>query len=292
MALRGKRLMPEALENYVQAGKVARKIRETFKDKVKEGKKVLEFCEELEADILSSGASLAFPCNVGINQVAAHFTPVPSDELEFGPTDLVKVDYGLHIDGYIVDTAFTVPLSRNDSKLVETTELALKEVTRSTKVGDRISKIGAIVASIAKSNSFKIIENLQGHEIERYKLHSGVSISNVPNFNIRKLQEGMVLAIEPFLTYGFGAGRVEETNVVNILQLPRDLKLVSKELTDAFDNLPLCKRWLNRLSLSIPSNVEKRMKAYPVLIEANGAPVAQAETTLVLLRDQTIDLLI
>ncbi len=290
MAFGGKRLTSEEIDRYIQAGEIARRIRETFETRVTEGKKVLEFCEELEANILSRGASLAFPCNIGINEVAAHFTPVPSDETAFGPTDLVKVDYGLHLDGYLVDTAFTVALSKDDSRLVQTAELALKEVTKSIRAEDRISKIGKIVAPIARGNSYKIIENLQGHEIARYKLHAGVSIPNVLNFDLRKIKENTVVAIEPFLTYGFGAGRVVEKEVINIFQLPTDTRVVPSELSSAFDSLPLCRRWLNRLSLQMPQNLENRIKSYPVLVEANGAPIAQAETTLILLKDKTIDL--
>ncbi len=286
-----KRLTSEELDHYMQAGRIAQRIREEFKGRIKDGKKILEYCEELETSVLSSGASLAFPCNIGINQVAAHFTPDFSDEMAFGPMDLVKVDYGLHIDGCIADAAFTVPLSTADSKLVGTADLALREVVSALRAGDKISKVGGIVGPIAGRNSFKIIENLQGHGIDRYRLHSGISIPNVPNYDMRRLQENSIVAIEPFLTYGFGAGRVDETSTVNILQLPADSKAVPRELSRAFDYLPFCNRWLRRLSLSIPPSIEGRTHRYPVLAEANGAPVAQAETTLILLEDRTIDLI-
>lgn len=290
MNLENKKITSEALDCYLQAGTIARRIREMFKDRIEEGKSILELCEELECEILSCGASLAFPCNIGINHIAAHYTPTPSDQLKIGPTDLVKIDYGLHINGYIVDVAFSVALSRSDLRLVKVTELALEEVVKSIRVGDRISKVGEIIEHIAKKNLFKVIENLQGHEIDRYRLHSGISIPNVPSLNTRRFRDNMIIAIEPFLTYGFGAGRVRETSVVNIFQLPGNRGSIPSELIGAFDNLPFCQRWLDRYSLSVPPEIKKRMKYYPVLVEANEAPIAQTETTLILLKDETIDL--
>lgn len=276
-------------DNYIQAGKIARKIRKNFENKIKEGIKVLELCEAIENEIEELGGNLAFPCNIGINEVAAHYTAAPEDSTMIPPGALVKIDYGVHLEGYIVDTAFSVALSNTDKKIVEEVNRALEEVVKGIRVGDRISRVGEIVSNVARENGFLVISNLHGHEIKRFNLHSGLSIPNIPNKNNTKFTNGMVVAIEPFFTYSFGKGYVEEIQMALIFKLV-SLSKAPKEFKDYFSSLPFCERWIRKKKLD-PSIMKRiPLVRYNVLVEAGGSPVAQRETTLMFVDDKVIDL--
>ncbi len=264
---------------YIEAGKIAKKVRSQFMPEVKEGKRLLDFAEELEQEILSQGAELAFPCNIGRNEVGAHYTPIPSDSSEFAGGDLVKVDFGLHLDGFIVDTAFSVALSSVDQKLVDAVDESLRAVSGNLKAGDRILKVGELVEGVSDKHGFKVIDNLQGHEVRRYQLHAGLSVPNVSNNDNRMFHEGMTVAIEPFFTYGFGAGHVNEISLTTIFKSPDPEKGGKNSPLSRFNGLPICERWLTKLPSNTSRRDLERLRRYPVLVEAKGAPIAQAETT-------------
>lgn len=274
---------------YVQAGQIARKIRRLFENKIKDGIKVLELCEAIENEIEELGGKPAFPCNIGINEVAAHYTAAPEDSTIIPPGALVKIDYGVHIEGYIVDTAFSVALSNTDKKIVEGVNRALEEVIKGIQVGDKISRVGEIVDSVAKKEGFLVISNLQGHEIKRFNLHSGLSIPNIPNKNSTRFVNGMVVAIEPFFTYSFGKGYVEEIKTALIFKLA-SLNKAPKELKDYFYSLPFCERWVKKKKIDLSIMKKIPLIKYNVLVEAGNSPVAQRETTLMFRDDKVIDL--
>ncbi|HYA22311.1 MAG TPA: type II methionyl aminopeptidase [Thermoproteota archaeon] len=275
-----KKVTDQGMSLYVEAGKIAKKVRSQFMPEVKEGKKLLDFAEELEQEILSQGAGLAFPCNIGRNEVGAHYTPVPSDSSEFSGADLVKVDFGLHLDGYILDTAFSIALSSVDQKLVDAVDESLRAVVENLKVEDKILEVGKLVEGVAGKYRFKVIDNLQGHEVRRYQLHAGLSVPNVSNTDNRTFHEGMAVAIEPFFTYGFGAGHVKEMSLTTIFKSPDPGKVGRNSALSRFNGLPICERWLAKISPATSKRDLERLGSYPVLVEGKGAPIAQAETTL------------
>ncbi|MBO3758025.1 MAG: type II methionyl aminopeptidase, partial [Candidatus Brockarchaeota archaeon] len=267
---------------YIQAGQIARKVRRTFENKVKDGTNVLELCEAIENEIEELGGKPAFPCNIGINEVAAHYTAASEDPTTIPPGALVKIDYGVHLEGYIVDTAFSVALSNTDKKIVEEVNRALGEVIKRIKVGEKISKVGEIVDSVAREGGFLVISNLHGHEIKRFNLHSGLSIPNIPNKNSTRFTNGMVVAIEPFFTYSFGKGYVEEVQTALIFKLA-SLNKAPEELKNYFHSLPFCERWIRKKKIDLDIIKKIPLIRYNVLVEAGSAPVAQRETTLYLL---------
>jgi len=285
-----KKLTDQETGAYLEAGRIARRIKAEFPAKVKEGERLLDFVEELEGEIIAEGCKPAFPCNIGINEVGAHYTPTPSDSSEFSSGDLVKVDFGLHLDGYIVDTAFSVALSSVDQKLVNAVNQSLRAVVQGLKVGDRVSEVGRLVDAISQKQGFKVIENLQGHEIRRYVLHAGLSIPNVPNMDNRRFSDGMVMAIEPFMTYDFGGGKVKESATTTIYKAPNGgREAIASALRD-FHGLPICERWMGKVGSGVTRQELEKLRKYPVLVEERGAPIAQAETTLLFHSGRITDL--
>lgn len=285
-----KKLTDQEANKYLEAGRVAKRIRADFPAEVTEGKRLLDFVEELEGEIIAQGCKPAFPCNIGINEVGAHYTPTPSDPTEFSSGDLVKVDFGLHLDGYIVDTAFSVALSSVDRKLVDAVNQSLHAVVQGLKVGDRVSEVGRLVDAVSQKQGFKVIENLQGHEIRRYVLHAGLSVPNVRNLDNRRFSNGMVVAIEPFMTYDFGGGRVRESTTTTIYKAPNGaIEGILPALRD-FHGLPICERWMKKAGSGVTKGELEKLRKYPVLVEEKGAPVAQAETTLLFHSGRVTDL--
>jgi len=292
-------LEEEALDRFRQAGRIARKARNRVLALVREAAPIIEICEAVESLIRDEGAEPAFPCNVGVNEVAAHYTSPPGDRLTVPPRSLVKVDLGVCLDGYIADTAITVSLARELEPLSEAAEIVLREALKIMRAGTPVSRIGSIIERAARSLGFKPIRNLTGHEIKRYQLHAGATIPNVGALCPGRLKAGHVYAVEPFLTTSRGAGEVVSTKLRTIFQMASaklKLRKLSQEerslmqyIASRFNGLPYTTRWIKDYEKLKPIH-EKLVKSgriysYPVLVERLGEPVSQAEHTVIVFED-------
>ncbi len=286
---------PEVLKKYRQAGKIASEVREWSKKLINPGAKALEVAESVEQRIKDKGAGIAFPCNVSLNDAAAHYTPSAKDELTFGEEDLVTIDLGAHIDGYIADTAYTMDLSGENGELVKASEEALKAAISTVRAGVSVSEIGEAIEEAIKARGFKPIENLTGHELKQYDLHAGMAIPNIKVPFDKELEEGQAFAIEPFATPG--TGRVVEGNQTEIYSFiqakPTRLNEGRKvlQLAEERKGLPFPERWfsqLNQFKLKMAlRDLVKRdaLHGYPVLHEAEKGLVSQAEHTVIVGED-------
>lgn len=288
-------------KKYKQAGKIAAKARDYGVNLIKPGISFLEVADLVESMIIKNGASLAFPVNISINEEAAHFSPKHDDTLVFKKGNVVKLDVGAHIDGYIADTAITVEIGTNEYKdMIEASTEALYNAINLVRGGINFCEIGTIVEDTIKSYGYKPIKNLSGHSMDQYELHSGISVPNVSNTNIKdKIKEGDVLAFEPFATNG--EGRVISGNGSNIYlcnksfksKLIRDIK--SKKLFNKFmvkfNTLPFAQRWCKNLLPNCGDLTLKKLsflgliKHYPQLIEAKDGIVTQYEHTVIVTED-------
>jgi len=158
------------IEDYIKAGKVAAEVRESVRVKDWVGKTVYEICEEVEGEIKKRGAKCAFPVNTSINEVAAHYTAEPNDPITIKDTDLVKIDLGAQINGYIADTAVTVCYDAQFDGLVQAAEEALGSAMSMIKSGVKASDIGRTIEATIKQMGFKPIANLSGHSLEQYTI--------------------------------------------------------------------------------------------------------------------------
>jgi methionyl aminopeptidase len=285
----------EVLEKLKRAGDIAKKVVKYVESITKPGVKVLDLATNIENYIRSLGGEPAFPVNIGINWVAAHYTPTLTDESVIPDGSLVKVDIGVHVDGYIADTAITICFNPIYEALVEATKKAVEKAIEVLRPGVKVAEIGKVIEDVIRSYGFKSIKNLSGHGLDRYVIHSGVIIPNFyDRFNTAKLRDG-VYAIEPFATNG--AGLVVESDQVTIYAL----KTISKRLTGNAlavyekiyrerQGLPFTTRWY----VNTPVDVELFEKAlvelkkqkvlveYPVLVEKKRGMVSQFEHTVVI----------
>jgi methionyl aminopeptidase len=284
-------------EQYVRAGKLAREMREWILENVSVPQTALEIATSVEAEIARRGGQPAFPTGIGINGVTAHFSPQEDDQTRIGSGDVVKIDYGVHFDGYIADTAVTMTQSPDYQPLMEATKRALEAAISVAKKDPRTGEIGKAIEAAANREGFKTINNLSGHTLEQYTVHAGKSIPNVYAPNQPVLRRDDVFAIEPFLTLGTAAGYVVDDpkdTRVTIYSLIMRKRTGVKELDALVDHiwnlrksLPFTPRWFteefgrDRLP-KLLAELERRriVRGYRTLVEASNAPVAQFEHTM------------
>jgi methionyl aminopeptidase len=289
-------LSEEELEKYRRVGKLLAEIREEVKPMVRAGVKTLEIAEKAEDLIRQKGAKPAFPCNVSINEIAAHYSPPADDETVIKEGDMVKVDMGAHLDGYIADTAFTVAMTEK-TEMVAVVEKALEAAISAVKPGVDIGEIGRAVEETMTAAGFKPIRNLTGHSLGPWNLHAGLTIPNVDERTGQTLSPGDVLAIEPFITDG--AGYVEDQKRTYIFRYLREapvrLRMARELLRDVkrmYRELPFAERWLAkrmsklRLELTLRNLIGAgALWPYYVLAERAKGKVAQAEHTVIVTED-------
>jgi methionyl aminopeptidase len=287
-------LPEDVLERYRRAGKIAREVREEMKQFVRERIPIIDVCERAEGLIRQKGGQPAFPCNVSVNEVAAHYTSPPDDRHLIPPDSLVKVDVGVHMDGYIADTAVTVCFNPELENLAKTAEEALKTAVKTIQAEISTSKLGSAIQRAIQTYGCKPISNLTGHQVGRYLIHTGKSIPNISHLMGSKIRLGDVLAIEPFVTVVNATGKVrdgEETTIFRFVKHKTIEGLHAKRLIDYveanFRTLPFSERWLKDVvpgenhSSAFNELLRSRcVTSYPVFIEASGKPVAQAEHTV------------
>jgi len=288
----------DELKGYSLAGRIAAEVLAEGKRLAKPGIKLLELAEKLESSIRAKGGKPAFPVNLSLNEAAAHYTPSIDDETVIGEKDILKIDVGVHIDGFIGDTATTLDFSGENGKLVEASDEALSNAISTIKAGVETSKIGEVIEHTIKSAGFKPIENLTGHSLARYNLHAGIEVPNVKTAYSTVLKEGDIIAIEPFATNG--AGRVGEGTRVEIFSLqelrPVRLKEARRLLAyidENYKSLPFAERWLSsefRSKLLLNSALRELalsgcIHQYPVLKEVKHGTVSQSEVTVVVEKD-------
>ena len=284
-------------EKYVKAGEIAALARDEGKASVKEGISYTEIVEKIESIIIGKGAGIAFPTNISVNHIAAHFTPTTDDLQVFCKGDIVKIDVGAHIDGYIADTAVTTEVETDeyDSLIIASAE-ALDTAITLIKPGVKLSEVGKQVENKIHEYGFKPIDNLTGHSLNRYNLHSGMSIPSIASMSIqRKPRVDDVVAVEPFATTG--SGHVISGKGSNIYLLKsgmnfrrlRDNKsrVMIKKLQHHFRSLPFASRWcggiIPNVDVSLQWLEQKGMiHHYPQLIEQNKGMVSQKEHTMII----------
>jgi len=283
-------------EQYERAGRITKEIQAVVKSRVEVGMSYLEACELVEKEIKSRGGEPAFPVGIGVNQVTAHYAPGEDDTSVFKESDLIKVDFGVHVDGYVADTAVSLTFNPDYDLILEVAERALNVAVATAKYEARTGEIGGEIHKEVARFGFRTIQNLTGHTLDRYIVHAGKSIPNLYMAGTQSLKKGDVFAIEPFVTFAKAAGYVVDAPSQTIFSLVARKKTGSADL-DAFvarvwddrKTLPFTTRWYSeglgaeKVKGIVTKLVAKRvMRAYPTLVEASGYPVAQFEHTMAL----------
>ena len=284
---------PEEIIKWKTAGKLASDALHFGRDLIEAEKSMLNVTEEIERFVKKNGGELAFPTNLAVNNVGAHWTPSSKSNEIFSKGDVVKLDVGVHIDGYIGDNALTLEIdSTNYTKMIEASREALNAAINVAVAGVNVGIIGHAVQDTIEKYGYRPIANLTGHRIKRYNLHSGVSIPSVRERGGPTLNNGDIVAIEPFVTDGAGrVGGKRNSNIYHLRQIRkvRDEKATElmKEIQERYKGLPFAERWLHEFQDDATKNLQKLMRAgivsyYPVLDELGNGIVAQSEHTLLI----------
>lgn len=285
------------IREFELSGRILADVRRFVKGLDIRKKSLLEVCELVEAKIRELGAGPAFPCNVGVNEVAAHYTSPWKDPLMIPDNSIVKVDFGVEVDGCITDTAITLSLNPQYDSMIIAAEAALQEAIVAIAPGRRLSDIGTLVERCIRRYGFKPIRNLTGHKIERYRIHAGKSVPNVSGIESGRFEAGEIYAVEPFVTLKDAEGAVHEADAAYIYRFVRAKGAKSKEALDLaeylrrrYRTMPFASRWVfdsgEYEKVAFEELVANRcVVGYPVLVEVSENVVAQAEHTLLVTAD-------
>jgi len=291
------------IESSRKAGEIAKTTKEFIRPKIKIGAKVLEIIQEIENKILELEGKPAFPINVCINNIAAHYTSPVKDDTVIEDGDIVKIDFGVQIDGYCVDNAFTLSFNEDESlkNIVEAPEVAVKAAIMMIKPGAKTNEIAQKIEEIVKGYGYRPIKELGGHKIEQWTLHGTKELPNIGSKHGEEIEENEIFAVEVFASTGEGtvhssrnahiysinpsAGRVPLRSKVS----KKILGVISKE----FKTLPFCERLIiSELSgvAGISFGMRELLNAgkiskYPVLLEKKGVFIGQHEETVLVTKD-------
>lgn len=283
----------EILENYKKANEISDSILIFARKFVKENVKILDFAESIEKKIVDLGGGIAFPVNISINENAAHYTPDINDLTVLNEGDLVKIDFGVHVNGYIWDRAFSVSVGDKKNDLIEAAEKAVANSIKILKPGVKIFEISEMIENTVKEFSVNPIYNLCGHGLEKFVQHAEPTIPNSKNNIQKEVKEGQAIAVEVFTTNGDGYVKESGLNLIfmflqeNPVRLWEARKILQKAKVE-FNGLPFAKRWLTdvatgmKLDLALKQLAEiNALRSFSVLKEESNAPVAQSEETII-----------
>jgi methionyl aminopeptidase len=284
------------LEKLRKAGRIARDCREWARANIKPGVRLAHILETVEDMMAAEGAAPAFPAQTSRNHIAAHYCSAPDDETVYEEGDCVKVDIGVHVDGWVADNACTVDLSTDGrwAELIAASEEALTAAIATVEVGVQTRAIGAAVESAICRRGFEPIRNLTGHGVGRWTVHCPPQIPSYPEGRDR-LTDGMIIAIEPFSSTGRGwISERGKSEVFMLVRPPRNARGVDKDVLKAIQawrGLPIARRYFNHLPrAAVEATLSKLARQgclirFPPLVEEPGEMTAQTEHTMIVTTD-------
>ncbi|KAH0492183.1 hypothetical protein TgHK011_007146 [Trichoderma gracile] len=310
-------LNSDFLADYREAAEVHRQVRQYAQKVIKPGQTLTEIAETIEDSVraltghpgLEEGdahiAGMGFPCGLSLNHCAAHYTPNAGNKMVLQQNDVMKVDFGVHVNGKIVDSAFTVAFEPKYDNLLQAVREATNAGVREAGIDARVGEIGGVIQEVMESFEVEIdgttypvksIRNLTGHTILPYSIHGTKAVPIVKSNDQTKMEEGDVFAIETFGSTG--NGYVRDDGEVSHYAKVGDVQHVDLRLSSAkallnvinknFGTLPFCRRYLDRLGqekylLGLNSLVQNDIvEAYPPLCDKKGSYTAQYEHTILI----------
>lgn len=273
------------------AGRIAGEARREGEALIVAGARVRDVCEAVEDAIRRRGGGIAFPVQSSRNAIAAHYCPSPEDETVYADGDLAKLDVGVHVEGWVVDTAVTVNVGGRPANqpLIDAARAALQAAIAEAGPGRLVRRLSSVIDATIRERGFRSVRNLCGHGVGRWVVHCPPPIPNCPDDADDVLRAGMTVAIEPFATDG--AGRVVERGVPEVFRAQGAAGVAGGDpavlaAIGEFHGLPFARRQLAKLERGRVEDTlralsaARRLAAYPPLVDADGRRIAQAEHTV------------
>ncbi|OWP57440.1 MAG: type II methionyl aminopeptidase [Thermoplasmatales archaeon B_DKE] len=283
----------DAKKKYLEAGRLGKMALEYGSTLVAPGVKLFDVAEGIEKFISDNGGKASFPVNLSINNEAAHYSPFRGDQKKFSTGDVVKIDVGAQIDGYLSDNATTVEVGESGkySDLIQCTREALNAAIKILRPMISARQIGSAIESVISSHGYKPVRNLGGHGIKRYDLHSEIFIPNYDDGNASPIRPDTVIAIEPFASTTIGMVHNGQGGNIYILSGTKVRK--DEILYQNFNTIPFAERWVADLMPDYSEYLRKMVAAkeisqFPVLKEHSTSRISQAEHTIMILSDEII----
>jgi methionyl aminopeptidase len=283
----------DALEKYKKAGNIHKEVREFAVKETKKDTKVLDLVGKIEKMIKDKGGGIAFPVNISINDIAAHFTPDIGDEIVIHEGDLVKVDIGVHVDGYIADAATTISVGGEDQELIKAAEDAVNSFIKEIRPGKTVGEMTKIIDDTVSSHDVNPIRNLAGHSMDQYIEHGGLSIPNGYIPSDVEIKEDTALGMEVFTTKGDGWVKESSPTLIYMFSQLKPVRLresrkIIEKILDEYKTLPFARRWLKDTTTPLRLHMALRelenngvVRGYPPLREKSHSKVAQHEETII-----------
>lgn len=299
-------------QDFRKGAEIHRRVRQKAQQNVKPGMSMIEIADLIENSVRTYAGNdhtlkqgVGFPTGLSVNHCAAHYTPNSNDKMVLNYEDVMKVDIGVHVNGHIVDSAFTLTFDDKYDSLLTAVREATNTGVKEAGIDVRLNDIGEAIQEVmesyemeldGKTYPIKCIRNLNGHNIGDFEIHSGKTVPIVANGDMTKMEEGETFAIETFGTTGRGyvvtqgecshyALKSTDLNV----KLPSErAKSLAKSIKDNFGTLPWCRRYLERAGedkylLALNQLVRAGVvEDYPPLVDVVGSYTAQYEHTILL----------
>ena len=283
----------KVLEKYKLAGKIGAEVRKEVLGIIKPGMKLLDIAEFIEKGIRDKGGEPAFPVNTSLNELAAHYVAQGGDTTTVEKGDLLKIDIGVHVDGYISDSAFTYCSEK--SELAKSAEKSIEAAVEVIKPGVQIGEISKAIEGSISGDGFGVIVNLTGHGLEHNMFHAPPTIPNTATGSSVVLEEGQVIALEPFVAES--NGHVKDSAPVGVYRFIQERPVRSMDarkilgvIQEKFGPFPFAKRWLYKdfspvkVAIALKQlEVLEAVEGFSPLKEASGKRIAQAEHTIIVL---------
>ncbi|HIA38770.1 MAG TPA: type II methionyl aminopeptidase [Planctomycetes bacterium] len=289
------------LDCYRKAGVIARDAKLLAASLIKPGAKLSDVMEAAEDYILSQGAGLAFPAQTSRNHIAAHYCPPPGDSTVYAPEDVIKVDIGVEVDGYVADNAMSVYLGEKPfyQDMVQASVDGLAAAIEVAGPGVKVNDISRAIENTIEAKGFKPVYNLTGHGVDRWTVHCAPSIPACPDrWNKAVLEAGMVIAIEPFATDGKGSVHEQgKSEIFMVIKEPRKFKGIDERVWNVIEKmngLPFARRYFDGIDHeAIESSLLRLQRtgcvmSFPPLVDPDASVrVSQCEHTLIISENGT-----
>ncbi|KAI7786477.1 methionine type metalloexopeptidase [Diaporthe eres] len=305
------------LRDYRHGAETHRQVRQWAQKWIQPGMGLTEIANGIEDSVralvghsgLEEGdaivAGMGFPTGLNLNDIAAHYSPNAINNKVFGQDDVMKIDIGVHVNGRIVDSAFTMAFDHKYDNLLDAVKAATNTGVKEAGIDARLGEIGGAIQETmesyeieldGKTYPIKSIRNLNGHTIHHYSIHGDKSVPIVKTEDQTKMEEGDVFAIETFGSTG--NGYVRDQGEVSHYALMADAPKVDLRLSSArsllntikknFGTLPFCRRYLDRIGcdkylLGLNNLVNTGIvQDYPPIVDKKGSYTAQFEHTILI----------
>ena len=291
-------MRPVDLETLRRAGRISATALAHGKVMIKPGARLEDIARACEQVILDMGGKPAFPAQLSRNHIAAHYCSAPGDVTEVKPDDIIQLDLGTQVDGYVTDNATTVDLRDGEnSLLVAASRMALDNAISVMGPGVSLTEVGRVIESTVKELGFNPVYNLTGHGVARYVIHCAPAVPNYPDPKAARLRANMTIACEPFVCDG--RGQITEQGTPEVFMLRREIRPKDNVAADIVaavavaEGLPFARRQLisglrdaRRVNEAIEILDKKGLiHLFPPLCEREGVRVAQSEHTIFISED-------